>query len=155
MVIFETALRYIPRRSRLHEHLATALAIVGGSRDWASAYAALEAALGTFGHCRIYFELGCQINSVRFAQNTGHGIGLQVSQGLDTDSFGATAGAILGARFGPSGLADEWVRPFRDDLRTSVAGFAERSLTAIARRMAALPSIGDHGSGRPAFAGDP
>ncbi len=62
-----------------------------------------------------------------------------MSQGNDTDSFGATAGSILGAYFGPEAFDARWLAPFGDDLHTGMAWFFERSLTRVAKRMAALP----------------
>jgi hypothetical protein len=153
--IFTTAMRFVPMKSRLHERIQMSIEIVSGAPDWEWAYQVLEAALGTYGHCRLYFELGTVINTVRFARDTGHGLGLQVSQGLDTDSFGAAAGAILGARFGPDGLDPAWLEPFGDQLRSSVAGFHELSLRTLAERMARLPDIGSRGTDRPPFIGDP
>jgi hypothetical protein len=63
----------------------------------------------------------------------------QLTQGQDTDSFGATAGSILGAYFGPEGLEARWLAPFNGDLRTGLARFYERSLAGVARRMRKLP----------------
>jgi ADP-ribosylglycohydrolase len=63
----------------------------------------------------------------------------QVSQGNDTDSYGATVGSILGACFGPGHLEERWLRPFNDEIRTSLARFYERSLSRLARRMGELP----------------
>ena len=60
-------------------------------------------------------------------------------QGNDTDSFGATAGSILGAYFGPGHLARRWLKPFNDDMHTALAWFHERSLAALAKRMGELP----------------
>lgn len=153
--IFAEALRYVPAHSRFHEHITEAMEIVAGASDWRRAYDALQEVLGSYGHCRIYFEMGTVINTVRFARDTGHGLGLQVSQGLDTDSFGASAGAILGARFGSHGLDGHWLKPFGDELRTSVAGFHEHSLRTVAARMAGLPETGPTGSARLPFIGDP
>ena len=48
-------------------------------------------------------------------------------------------GAILETYFGPDGLDDHWLAPFNDDLRTRLARFYERSLTAVAKRMGELP----------------
>ena len=62
-----------------------------------------------------------------------------MTQGNDTDSFGATGGSILGAYFGPEGLEARWLAPFNDDLRTGLARFYERSLTKLAKRMGELP----------------
>jgi hypothetical protein len=62
-----------------------------------------------------------------------------LTQDNDTDSFGATAGSILGAYFGPEALDERWLAPFHDDLRTGLARFYERSLVGVARRMGRLP----------------
>jgi ADP-ribosylglycohydrolase len=44
-----------------------------------------------------------------------------LTQGNDTDSFGATAGSILGAYCGAEGLEGRWLAPFHDDFRTALA----------------------------------
>jgi ADP-ribosylglycohydrolase len=81
------------------------------------------------------------MTAVRFAESVGHGICLQVSQGLDTDSFGARAGAILGVLFGPGHLEERWLAPFHDEIRTTVAVLYETSLHAVAGRMGALTGL--------------
>jgi ADP-ribosylglycohydrolase len=62
-----------------------------------------------------------------------------LTQGNDTDSYGATAGSILGAYFGPEGLEDRWLAPFNDDIHTALARFYERSLSKLAKQMGELP----------------
>jgi len=79
------------------------------------------------------------MNTLRFAESVGDGICIQVSQGNDTDSFGATAGSLLGVFLGPGYLDERWLAPFDDDLRTTLAQFYERSLAAVAERMGRLP----------------
>ena len=79
------------------------------------------------------------INTLKFAENIGHGICIQVSQGADTDSFGATAGSILGAYFGPGYLEKRWLDPFNDDIHSGMAWFFERSIEKLATRMSQLP----------------
>ncbi len=69
----------------------------------------------------------------------GDGICKQVSQGNDTDSYGCSAGSLLGAFFGPGYLDERWLLPFNDEIRTALAGFEERSLSALAQRMGRLP----------------
>ena len=90
-------------------------------------------------HCLIYQEVGTLINTLRFAEDIGDGICKQVSQGNDTDSYGATAGSLLGAYFGPGYLEERWLAPFNDDIHTALAWFYERSLSKLAKRMGALP----------------
>ena len=81
------------------------------------------------------------MNTVRWAESVGHGICVQVSQGNDTDSYGATAGALLGTWFGPGHLDERWLAPFRDEIRTLLAGWYETSLGATADRIATLPRL--------------
>lgn len=140
LTIFETALRYIPQRSRLAAAVADALTELSAASDWLDGYERIHARFGEFGHCRIYQELGTVMNTLRFAEDVGDGIAKQVSQGNDTDSFGATAGSILGAWFGPGRLAARWLEPFGDRIHTALALFHEQSLSAVAARMAALPA---------------
>jgi hypothetical protein len=131
-------LRYVPQRSRFHERASECLSLVEAATDWLDGYERIHERLGGFGFCRIYQELGCLINTLRFATDAGHGICLQVMQGNDTDSFAATAGSLLGAFHGP--IDERWYAPFNDDVHTALAIFHERSLAAIADRMAALPA---------------
>ena len=67
-------------------------------------------------------------------------------QGNDTDSFGATAGSILGAFFGE--IDERWYAPFNDDVHTALAMFHERvAAKRSPTRMAALPGA-DRDDGR-------
>jgi len=131
-------LRYVPQRSRFHERASECLALVEAATDWMDGYERIHERLGGFGFCRIYQELGCLINTLRFATDAAHGICLQVMQGNDTDSFAATAGSMLGAFHGR--IDERWYAPFDDDVHTALAIFHERSLSVIADRMAALPA---------------
>jgi ADP-ribosylglycohydrolase len=135
---FREALRYVPQKSRFAERTYECLAIVDAATDRRTAHTELRMRFGEYGFCRIYQEVGTLANTLRFATDAGDGICLQVMQGLDTDSFGATAGSILGAHFGT--FDPRWYAPFNDDVQTALAIFHERSLSSIADRMAALPS---------------
>ena len=64
----------------------------------------------------------------------------EVSQGADTDSFGATSGSILGAYFGPGYLEPRWLELFNDDIHSGLAWFFERSVSKLGVRMSRLPS---------------
>lgn len=140
--IFPTAVRYIPQRSRLAEAVRFAIDEVAAADDWLDGYRRINARYGEFGHCRLFQEVGTMVNTLRFATDVGHGICLQVMQGNDTDSFGATCGSILGAFFGPGHLDhDRWVAPFNDTIHTAMATFDEQSLSAVAKRMSALPGL--------------
>lgn len=66
------------------------------------------------------------------------GFCIQVSQGNDTDSFGATAGSILGAFWGKDHLDQRWLAPFQDEIRTGLNFFPEHSLARLATRIGGL-----------------
>ena len=139
--IVETALAFVPQRSRFYERTADCLAMVREAEDWLDGYERIHAKYGEYGHCRLYQEVGTLVNTLRFAADVGHGIGIQVAQGNDTDCFGEIAGSLLGAYFGPGSLDPRWLAPFKDEIRTGVANFYEHSLSAVASRMGALPGI--------------
>jgi ADP-ribosylglycohydrolase len=136
--IVRTALGFVPQRSRFADAVRGGLRDVESASDWIDAYERIHMRFGSYGFCRIYQEIGTVINTLRYASDAGDGICIQVMQGNDTDSFGATAGSILGAHFGT--IDGRWIEPFDDDVRTALATFHERSLERITGRMAALPS---------------
>ena len=140
LAIFETALKFVPQRSRFHRIVSDALNEIGQATDWLDGYARIHAKYGEYGHCRIYQESGTLINTLRFAESIGDGFCKQVSQGNDTDSYGATSGSILGMFFGPGHLEERWLVPLNDTIYTTLAGFHEQSLSRLARRMSELPA---------------
>jgi len=133
-----TALGCVPTRSRFHDAVSGALDIVADAVDWESANEAIVARHPDHGHCRILQEVGTLIVSWRFAHDIGHGICLQVSQGNDTDSFGATAGSVLGAALGTGHLDRRWLAPFNDTIHVAMALFEPPGLAELAARMGRL-----------------
>jgi ADP-ribosylglycohydrolase len=138
---FRIALRVLPRRSRLAAIVQESLDLVTSATDWLDAYRKVHGRFGDYTHCRVYQEIGTLMVTLRFAADVGEGLGLQVCQGNDTDSFGATAGSLLGALLGPEAFEPRWVAPFNDRIHLALATFHETSLTAVAERMARLPDV--------------
>ena len=138
--VVRTALAYVPEASRFAENIRESLAIVEAAGDWLDGYRGVHERFSAYGFCAIHQEVGTLVNTLRFASDVGHGICLQVMQGNDTDSFGATAGSILGSHLGTGHLDERWTARFNDDVQTALAVFHERSLVAITERMAALPA---------------
>jgi len=136
----EVGLAVVPRRSRLHETITYALREVRRASDWLDGCARIAQRYGEYGHCRIHQEIGTLVNTLRFARDAGDGICIQVMQGNDTDSYGATAGSLLGAFHGPGGLDPRWLEPFNDDFHVAMARVHEPSLSRMADRVAALPA---------------
>jgi ADP-ribosylglycohydrolase len=138
--VFKTALQFVPQRSRFYQMEMEALQSVADAHDWLEGYERIYSRASAYQHCRIFQEAGTLINTLRFAEDIGDGICKQVSQGNDTDSYGCSAGSLLGAFFGPGYLEERWLLPFNDEIRTALTGFDERSLSALARRMGQLPA---------------
>ena len=141
--IFETALKFIPRKSRFYSITAAPLRIVFKSQNWLDAYGRIHEKYEEYGHCRVFQQTGTLINTLHFAIDVGDGICIQVCHGNDTDSYGATAGSLLGAYFSPGHLEERWLKPFNDTIHLALANFHEQSLSALAKRMGELPSLVD------------
>ena len=139
--IFETALKFVPQKSRFYEIVSDCHQLVAKASDWIDGYEQINRKYGDYGHCQLYQECGLLINSARFAKDVADAFCMQVTQGCDTDCFGEIIGSIMGAYFGPGHLDERWLVPFQDDLRTTLGNFHERSLTAVAQRMARLPEL--------------
>jgi ADP-ribosylglycohydrolase len=138
---FEVANQFVPQRSRFAEIARHSLAEVRAASDWEDAYRRIHARYADYRCCAIYQELGTVMNSMRFATDVGDGFCKQVMQGLDTDSYGARVGSLLGLYFGPGHLEDRWLAPLNDDFRVGLALFYERSLAGVAQRMGRLPAL--------------
>jgi ADP-ribosylglycohydrolase len=137
---FRTALTVVPPRSRFAAIVGESLALVEQATDWLDGYARIHGRFGQYTHCRVYQEVGTLLNTARFATDVGDGLGTQVCQGNDTDSFGATAGSYLGALLGPEAFDRvRWTGRFGDRIHLALATFHEQSLSALASRMAGLP----------------
>lgn len=57
-----------------------------------------------------------------------------VMAGWDTDSNGATAGAILGTMHGAHKLPSKWIAPLQNKIRSSMMGFDHSTFEDLARR---------------------
>ena len=139
LAVFDVALKFVPQKSRFYRIVCDSLNEIGQAVDWLDGYERIHDRYAIYSHCRVYQEAGTLINTLRFAESVGDGICKQVSQGNDTDSYGATAGSLLGVFFGKDYLEERWLTPFNDDIRTTLAGFEERSLSGLAKRMGQLP----------------
>ena len=138
MKAFEDALLFIPQRSRFHRITSICLGFVRESQSFEEGYARINQRFGAYDHCKIYQEVGTLINTLKFASGVWDGVCKQVMQGNDTDSFGCTAGSLLGAHFGEA-PADR-LAVFNDEIQISLASFHEHSLSALAARMGRLPA---------------
>jgi len=135
--IFETALKYIPQKSRFFFQMSEALELVKESDSFENGYKAIHERFIEYSAGQIVQEIGEIMNTLKYSKSAEEGIALQVAQGNDTDSFACTCGSILGAYFGNS-ISSEWVEPFNDTLHTTMGSFYENKLSTVAKRMQKL-----------------
>jgi ADP-ribosylglycohydrolase len=102
---------------------------------------ALDRLHGRYGHLHWVHVLN-NAATVAFALTRGGGhidsICLAVTAGWDTDSVGATVGAVCGTLAGASRLPARWTAPLHDRIATSVPGEHGGSLRALADRTCAV-----------------
>ena len=67
-------------------------------------------------------------------------LALAVSGGWDTDSAGATVGAICGALFGGASLPASWTDPLGERFRTTLPGFDGVTAGELTTRTRAVAS---------------
>jgi ADP-ribosylglycohydrolase len=62
----------------------------------------------------------------------GRTICLAVQAAMDTDCNGATVGSIVGAMLGTRGIDRRWSEPINDTLATSISGYGQVKISALA-----------------------
>ena len=141
LALIEQACSFIPARSRLAEVISDATARVARAGDWESAYSDIHGRYREFSHCQVYQEIGTLANTLKFAESIDHGFCIQVAQGNDTDSFGATAGSVLGCLFGPGYLDEKWLVPINNRLDHGLSNFHVYNLSELAVRIGRLAPL--------------
>lgn len=133
--VLDAGAAVVPPRSRLAEAIRFGRELGASGIEFTEAYAALE---------QRYADLHWvhAINNtalVAYALTAAGGdfsraICLTVMGGWDTDSNGATVGAVMGAVVGPRGIDRRWSDPLHDRLATSIPGCDGSSFGALAQR---------------------
>ena len=129
--------QYVPQRSRFYEQASTCLRMVDDAASFEDGYNAVHTEYGAFGAGQVVQEIGTVINTLKFARDAEEGIGMQVAQGNDSDSFACSCGSILGAYFA-DGLPEHWYAQFNNTIHTTMGNFHETDLQALTKRMQLL-----------------
>ncbi len=137
----DTALAYVPPRSRFAEMVHDVKAACAAHDDWEAVnrhihdrYSRLPDGSETpFNHCLPNAAI------VIMALLAGGGdfsrtLGISVMAGLDTDCNGATTGSILGIARGAAQIPAHWTRSFNDTIRTELKWMGELKISDVARR---------------------
>ena len=117
----DTALCYVPPRSRFAEAVRFVQAQCRASREWERVNAAIT------------------IMALLLADGDfTRALGISVMAGLDTDCNAATTGSIMGCAVGTAGIPSHWTAPLHNRVRTDLKGIPELSLSDLAQRTAAV-----------------
>lgn len=137
----ETAVAYVPPRSRFAEMVRFVQQQCASELDWesinASIYARFPAECKQFNHAlpnAAIVLLGLLKGGGDFTTT----LGITVSAAMDTDCTGATAGSIMGCALGTRGIAARWTEPFHNTIHTDLAGMRELRISDVADRTFAL-----------------
>ncbi|MHA7279927.1 ADP-ribosylglycohydrolase family protein [Arthrobacter sp. MDT2-2] len=136
---FERSLHYVPASSRLAEALHRV-------RDLHCSGATWDEALITIQHHYGHYSWVHTVNNaavITAGLLWGDGdytatVGLTVQGGWDTDSNGATAGAVAGTVLGAAALPEHFVEPLQDRTRSAVFGYDNSRISDLAHRTIAL-----------------
>ena len=129
----------VPPQSRLAEALRFAFSLPERAPDWE---AALDLLYARYGHLHWVYTIN---NAALVAAALLYGEGefersitLVVMGGWDTDSNGATVGAITGALRGTAAIPESWSAPLGGRVRSSLKDFDNAQISDLAARTFAL-----------------
>lgn len=137
--VLDVATSVVPPDSRLARAIALGRELARSGTAQQDAYATLEQ---EFAGMHWVHSLN-NTALVAYAVQAGAGdfdrtLGLTVMGGWDTDSNGATVGALLGAMNGADRIAERWTEPLAGRMFSSIPGMEHVTFTDAAERTAAL-----------------
>jgi len=145
--VLDAGLAVVPAGSRYAEAVRFARDLPGACTGWEEAVDAVEERYGHLHWVHVLPNAALVVAALCYGGGDfGRSICLAVSAGRDTDSNGATVGALVGAMHGkPPGY---WTEPLRNRLTTTLPGFDGIGFDALAARTLALAEGLSEGSSR-------
>jgi ADP-ribosylglycohydrolase len=137
--VIGAGLSVVPRGSRYAAAIERGAELARGGLD---DEAAIDAVYADYGHLHWVHVLNnaalLAFALVRSEGDFSRAVTLAVSGGWDTDSTGATAGAVCGALAGASALPPAFIDPLHNRLASSMPGFDGIGFDDLARRTRAV-----------------
>ena len=141
--VIRTGLTEIPQNCRLAEAIAKVLDWRAEGCDAATALDRIMDAYGRYHPVHTINNAAIVAMALLWGGNDfSRTIGLAVSAGLDTDCNGATAGSVLGAMLGATGIPSHWTGPLHDRIATIVAYQWDLTLSGLTARTRAVQKGG-------------
>ena len=138
----DTAVQYVPRRSRFAEMLEFVRSVCAGEEDWETVNRAVlekyaggrrEEGIPGFNHSLPNGAIAV-MSLLKSRGDFTRAVGMSVMAGLDTDCNAATVGSIMGCALGTEGIPAHWTEPLNDRIRTELRGMPELRISELAER---------------------
>ena len=138
-LVLDAAASVVPPTCRLARAITLGRELADAGTEPTTAYARLEEEFASLHWVHTLNNAAL----LTYALAAGRGdfdrtICLTVMGGWDTDSCGATAGAVAGALGGPAAIAERWSGPLRNRLSTSIPGLDGLSFDSVTDRTLAV-----------------
>ncbi len=133
--IVEIGLSEIPAKCRLAEAVRDTTAWCREQSDWELVWDRINERYGHYHGVHTINNAALVVMALIFgASDYETGIVVAVRGGWDTDCNGATAGSILGAKFGARALPQKWLGVLNDRLLSAVRDCADNKISDLAAR---------------------
>jgi ADP-ribosylglycohydrolase len=135
ILILNAGLGQIPRQSRLADAVRFAMEVSRMEKDWERIVDCLYEKFGTYHWVHTINNAALATAAVVYgAGDFERSICSVVMGGWDTDSNGATVGAILGTMLGARNLPAKWIAPLNNRIRSGMKGFDNSAIDELAMR---------------------
>jgi ADP-ribosylglycohydrolase len=137
--LIETALCYIPKKSRLMSDIKQAVEIAAKAKDELELADELWKAFGKYSWVHTNNNTALSAAALIFSGGDFEkAITTTVMSSWDTDSNGATVGSIVGALNGEKNIPEKWKAPLHDTLYSELPGFHPIAISECAKRSYAV-----------------
>ena len=133
--IVRIGLSEIPAQCRLAEAVRDTLEWSRQEADWEAVWERVNEKYGHYHGVHTINNAALVVMGLAFGANDyEQGIVVAVRGGCDTDCNGATAGSVLGAKFGAAALPEKWTRVLGDRLLSFVRECNDNRISELAAR---------------------
>ncbi len=145
--VVEAGLRAIPSDSELARAISFALSLPDAESTWEKGVDRLYERFGRYHWVHAINNAALVAAAILYGKGDfEQSICNVVMGGWDTDSNGATVGSIVGTMIGQKRLPARWINPLNNKIRTSLKGFDNSAISALAERTCALASTSRQGN---------
>lgn len=125
----------VPENSRFAEVVRDTVAWCAEDAQWETTW---ERVMAKYGHYHPVHTLNnaalVLVGCLHAKGDLGQALCIAVMGGLDTDCNGATAGSVMGALLGASGVPAKWTAPLQDELHSALEGMNVNRISDLAQR---------------------